>query len=287
MRANIKSEVEGMYLEYETFGDKSKPAVLLIMGLAVQMLAWREHFCEALAAKGFYVIRFDNRDIGLSKHFDELGPPPLIRRVVFNALCGRWFKIGTPYGLEDMAKDSFGLLTALGIEKAHVVGASMGGMIAQTMAIMDPNRVLSLCSIMSTTGARNLPDGETKVRLMLLKKPGPTHEDRVKRTIEVITMISSPQEPSDDLPGYAERVISRSYHPEGATRQMNAIIAQEDRTEQLGKLKMPCVVIHGRGDRLVPVAHGEATAAAIGGDVGLVIIDNMGHVVVQKFTETI
>lgn len=112
-------------------------------------------------------------------------------------------------------------------------------------------------------------------------------QDRVKRTIEAITMISSPQEPSDDLPGYAERVISRSYHPEGATRQMNAIIAQEDRTEQLGKLKMPCVVIHGRGDRLVPVAHGEATAAAIGGDVGLVIIDNMGHVVVQKFTETV
>ncbi|GMH95430.1 hypothetical protein TL16_g13156 [Triparma laevis f. inornata] len=251
------------------------------------MLAWRERFCEDLAAKGFYVIRFDNRDIGLSKHFDELGPPPLVRRVIFNAICGRWFKIGTPYGLEDMARDSFGLLTALGFEKAHLVGASMGGMIAQTMAIMDPDRVLSLCSIMSTTGARNLPDGETKVRMMLLKKPGPTHEDRVNRTIDAITMISSPQLPSADLASYAERVITRSYHPEGATRQMNAIIAQADRSKDLGGLKMPCVVIHGRGDRLVPVAHGEATAAAIGGDVGLVIVDNMGHVVVQRFNETV
>jgi len=251
------------------------------------MLAWREKFCEDLAAKGFYVIRFDNRDIGLSKHFDELGSPPLVRRVLFNMFCGRWFKVGTPYGLEDMARDSFGLLSALGIEKAHLVGASMGGTIAQTMAIMDPARVLSLCSIMSTTGARNLPDGDTRVRLMLLKKPGPTHEDRVKRTIDAITMISAPQEPSADLASYAERVVSRSYHPEGATRQMNAIIAQNDRTKDLGGLKMPCVVIHGKKDPLVPVQHGEATAAAIGGDVGLVVIENMGHVIVQKFNDIV
>lgn len=146
-----------------------------------QMLAWREDFCSKLASSGFYVIRFDNRDIGLSKHFDHLGSPPLVRRVLLNLFCGRFCRVGTPYSLSDMARDSFGLLTALGIDKSHVAGCSMGGMIGQTMAIMCPERVLSLASIMSTTGARNLPDGDLEVRLMLLKKPGPTHEDRVNR----------------------------------------------------------------------------------------------------------
>ncbi|GMI37837.1 hypothetical protein TrCOL_g7945 [Triparma columacea] len=288
VRADIESTVEGMYLEYDTFGDPSDPAFLLVMGLSVQMLAWREEFCEKLASHGYYVIRFDNRDIGLSKHFDHLGPPPLIRRVIYNLLFGRFSKIGTPYTLDDMARDSFGLLTHLGIEKAHIAGCSMGGMICQTMALMSPERVLSLASIMSTTGARNLPDGDLDVRLMLLKRPGPTHEDRVARTVDAINMISRPQTPDPtDLSYYADRVVSRCWHPVGGARQMNAILAQDDRTSSLGGLEMPCVVVHGGGDTLVPVEHGRATAKAIGGDVGLVVIERMGHAISKKFYDVV
>jgi pimeloyl-ACP methyl ester carboxylesterase len=265
------------------FGSPKDPPLLLVMGLATQMLAWKESFCEMLAAKGFYVIRYDNRDIGLSKHFDELGPPPLLRRIAFNMLFGRFCKSASPYTLNDMSLDAVHLLDALKIPAAHVCGASMGGMIGQTMAISHPDRVLSLCSIMSTTGSRNLPEGDLAVRLGIMKKPeNDSHEARVKDGMRKIRMIAAPGQVGDDLEEYVDKVMKRSYHPVGAMRQINAIMVQADRTEALREIAMPSLIVHGRGDKLVKLACGEATAAAIGGDVRLLIVEGMGHVILSK-----
>jgi pimeloyl-ACP methyl ester carboxylesterase len=285
MRADLG---DNNFVEYDTFGNPEDPCVLLVMGLSAQMLAWRESFCSMLAQKKFFVVRFDNRDSGLSRNWaQEHGSPPLIRRVLFNAVLGRWFKIDTPYTLKDMGNDAFSLLTYLKIDAAHLVGVSMGGMIAQTMALENPTRVLSLCSIMSTTGARNLPSGSLSVRLRLLKKPkSSSHEDRKVDMIDRLTLICLPATPSEDLPEYVDTVIRRGpYDPSATTRQLNAIIAQEDRTAALGSLPalMPCLVIHGTGDSLVPLACGEATARALGGTSRLYKIEGMGHTIVRKF----
>ena len=192
----------------------------------------------------------------------------------------------TPYTLNDMAQDSLLLLDSLNIPKAHLVGASMGGMIAQTLALSHPDRILSLTSIMSTTGNPRLPDGDASVRIGIMKKPkSESMEDMVADMEAKITMICHPQKPSGDLKGYCERVLTRSYHPVGAARQMNAILVPENRTEQLKELgpKMPCLIVHGAQDSLVPLAHGLATADAIGGDRKVLVIQEMGHVMVGKF----
>mmetsp|Transcript_24538 Transcript_24538/g.48765 ORF Transcript_24538/g.48765 Transcript_24538/m.48765 type:complete len:314 (-) Transcript_24538:9-950(-) len=275
------------YLEYETFGSSSDPCVLLIMGLAVQMLAWRDEFCSLLASAGFYVVRFDNRDVGLSRHYDELGAPPLLRRIVLRKILGGYYQPASDYTLSDMASDSFGLLDFLGVPAAHVVGASMGGMIAQTMALSRPERVLSLTSIMSTTGALDLPEGELSVRLQLLKRPRPNFEDRVQHVINTLTMIAHPQSLSPSIRDYAERVIRRCFYPEGVGRQLNAIISQPDRSSSLGSLTMPVLVVHGSGDRLVPLEHGLATARAVGAGAVMKTVEGMGHVIVERFYEEV
>jgi pimeloyl-ACP methyl ester carboxylesterase len=240
-----------------------------------------------IVAKGYFVVRFDNRDIGLSRHYDHLGPPPLIRRILYKFFLGRFSSPATPYTLNDMAADAFGLLDFLKVKAAHVIGASMGGMIAQTMALEEPTRVLSLCSIMSTTNAVNLPEGELKVRLMLLRKPGVSHEDKVKDMTEKLRAIAHPADLGPDLAEYVDTVIKRSWHPVGSARQINAIMAADDRTEALRSLTMPALILHGRGDRLVPLACGEATAAAIGGDARLHVIEGMGHSLPKQFYKEI
>jgi pimeloyl-ACP methyl ester carboxylesterase len=282
----MRAELSGTFVEYDTVGSASNPCVLLIMGLGGSMIAWREKFCEMLADRSFFVVRFDNRDAGLSKHWDELGAPPIMRRALALTLLGRLCpKLASPYTLGDMATDAFELLDYLKIERAHLVGVSMGGMIAQTMALDKPERVASICSMSSTTGARNLGDGEPYVRLHLLKSPKSTsEEDRVAHSLNTISLISHPAPLDDDTPEYALNAIRRNpAKPNSFARQLNAIIAQPDRTSYLSSMTMPCIVIHGEGDRLVPLEHGEATARAMGGEVKKVVVKGMGHVMMRAF----
>ena len=255
---------------YETFGDPHDPALLLVMGLATQMLGWHEDFCAQLAERGFFVIRYDNRDVGRSSRIH--GRPPTLRQLLTRD------KRAAQYTLEDMAADGAGLLDALGIERAHVVGASMGGMIAQTFAIRFPQRTLSLASIMSNTGARI--SGQPALKLYpILAKPAPRdREGYVERTMRVFKAIGSPGFERDlgELREVAERSYERGHDPAGAGRQLAAILASGDRTPLLRTITVPTVVIHGTADRLVRPSGGRATARAIPG-ARLVTIEGMAH----------
>jgi pimeloyl-ACP methyl ester carboxylesterase len=255
---------------YETFGDPSDPAMLLIMGLATQMLAWHEAFCEELAGRGFHVVRFDNRDVGRSQAMD--GPAPTLRQLLTRD------RRAAAYTLEDMAGDAVGLLDHLGVEHAHIVGASMGGMIAQTVAIRHPERVRSLASIMSNTGS--LWNGQPSPRIypVLLRRPGRGREGYVEHTVWAFEQIGSPGFPrsEEDLRALAEVSYDRGLNPAGSGRQLAAIIAAPDRTPDLQQLDMPTVVIHGTADKLVAPSGGRATARAIPG-ARLLMIEGMGH----------
>jgi pimeloyl-ACP methyl ester carboxylesterase len=255
---------------YETFGDPADPAMLLIMGLGTQMLAWHEEFCEQLAGRGFFVIRHDNRDIGRSSRLRHLGTPPLwkiVRRDRHPA-----------YSLADMAADSVGVLDDLGIRRAHVVGASMGGMIAQTIAIRFPHRVLSLVSIMSNTGS--FWTGQPAMGMYaLLLKPAPKDRDAyIEHGVELFTKIGGAgYEPDvEDLRDIAARSFDRGHDAAGPLRQLHAIVADRNREAQLRRLRVPTTVIHGADDKLVRPSGGRATAKAIPG-ARLVEIEGMGH----------
>ncbi len=255
---------------FETFGDPSDPATLLIMGLGTQMLAWHEDFCAQLAARGFFVIRHDNRDIGRSSNLRQLGAPKLWQIMARNRRSA--------YTLTDMAADSVGVLDHLGIERAHVVGASMGGMIAQTIAIRFPPRVLSLVSIMSNTG--NVWTGQPALTMYgVLLKPAPREREAyVQRAVDVFSRIGGKGFAPDveDLRDIAGRSYERGVNPAGSLRQLHAIVADRDRTPQLRRLRVPTTVIHGGDDRLVRPSGGRATAKAVP-DARLVMIDGMGH----------
>jgi pimeloyl-ACP methyl ester carboxylesterase len=255
---------------YETFGDPADPAMLLVMGLATQMVGWPDEFCEQLAARGYHVIRFDNRDIGRSSKMDF--PVPTARQLLLRD------KRAARYTLEHMAADGIGLLDHLGIDHAHVVGVSMGGMIAQTMAARHPERVLSLASIISNTGSRWSGQPSPRMYPLLLKKPPRDRAAYVRHAVELFKKIGSQGFPidEDELRRTAERSFDRGLNPAGSTRQLAAIIASGDRTPLLRTITVPTVVIHGRKDRLVPASGGRATAKAIPG-ARLVIIDGMGH----------
>jgi pimeloyl-ACP methyl ester carboxylesterase len=256
---------------YETFGDPSDPAMLLVMGLSTQMIGWPDEFCEQLAGRGYHVVRFDNRDIGRSTQLKDLGVPTVKQLLLRDKSAAR-------YTLEHMAADGIGLLDHLEIERAHVVGVSMGGMIAQTMAARHPERVLSLASIISNTGSRWSGQPSPRMYPLLLKKPPRDREGYVRHTVDVFTKIGSQGFPidQDELRRTAERSFDRGLNPAGSTRQLAAIIASGDRTPLLRTITVPTVVIHGRKDRLVPTSGGRATAKAIPG-ARLVIIDGMGH----------
>jgi pimeloyl-ACP methyl ester carboxylesterase len=255
---------------YETFGDASDPALLLIMGLGTQMVAWHDGFCEQLADKGFFVIRHDNRDIGRSTHLDD-APVPSLRQLLARSTR-------SAYTLAEMAHDSVGVLDALGIEQAHIVGASMGGMIAQTVAIRHPERALSLVSIMSNTGS--FWSGQPALSLYtVLLKPAPREREAfIQHAVDMFTRIGGSGYEADveDLHAIASKSYDRGHDPRGSLRQLAAIVADRDRSPALRRLMLPVTVIHGAEDKLVRPSGGRATAKAIPG-ARLVEIPGMGH----------
>jgi pimeloyl-ACP methyl ester carboxylesterase len=267
----------GIDIEYESFGREGDPLVLLIMGFAAQLIFWPERLCEGLAAKGFRVVRFDNRDIGKSTHLTDRAPPDLAKL---------WEKVSSggepevPYSLSDMADDAVGLLDALGAERAHIVGASMGGMIAQLVAINRPDRTKSLTSIMSTTGRRDLPPGDRDTLALLTKPPKSLRrEDLIENGILVRHALAGPgfRESEADIHAFLERVVDRApYDPHGSARQLAAIVAAPPRNELLKSVRCPALVLHGDSDPLLRVAAAEDTAASIPG-AELVVVPGMGH----------
>jgi pimeloyl-ACP methyl ester carboxylesterase len=261
----------GIELAYQEMGDPGGEPLLLVMGLATQMIAWDEEFCSMLADRGFRVVRFDNRDIGRSTKIRSAGVPGRIDMVI-----GR--RASAPYLLSDMAEDTFGLMDHLGIDSAHVAGASMGGMIVQTMAIEQPRRVRSLVSIMSTTGSRRVGHPSYKTLGLLLGKPPAEREAAVERVVKTFRVIGSPGYPFEEerIRDIAGRSFDRGHSEAGVARQLHAITASGDRTPALRKLSLPAEVIHGKSDRLVNPSGGRATAKAIPG-ARLTMIDGMGH----------
>jgi pimeloyl-ACP methyl ester carboxylesterase len=256
---------------YERFGDPANPALLLVMGLGTQMLGWDEELCAILAERGFHVVRFDNRDIGRSTKLSHLAPPTLRQLVLRD-------RRAAGYTLADMADDAVGLLDHLGIERAHVVGASMGGMIAQMIAIRHPGRVISLVSIMSNTGARLTGQPALRVLPIFLKRAPRTREGYIEHTVRLFEAIGSPGFERDEehfrtMLGLA---YDRGIDPAGSARQLAAILADGDRAPQLRRLDVPALVIHGTADRLVHPSGGRATAKAIPG-ARLLLIKGMGH----------
>jgi pimeloyl-ACP methyl ester carboxylesterase len=255
----------------ERFGDPDTPPVLLVMGLATQMLGWPDEFCSALVARGLHVIRFDNRDVGLSTHLHDASPPD-----VMAALSGD--SSSATYTLSDMAADSVGLLDALALDSAHLVGASMGGMIAQTIAIEHPDRVRSLTSIMSTTGDDTVGQATQEALGVLLSAPATSRQEAVERTVSIFRVIGSPGFELDEaeLRERAGLAYDRGDDPLGVARQLLAIVASGDRTASLRLVNVPTLVIHGAADPLVDMSGGRATAAAVP-EAALVVLDGMGH----------
>jgi pimeloyl-ACP methyl ester carboxylesterase len=260
----------GVTLCYETFGDPDDTPILLIMGLATQMIAWHEDFCEELAGRGFYVVRFDNRDIGLSTHFGFR--PPTVGQMLRRRVAPQ------QYSLSDMAEDAAVLLRELGIAPAHVVGASMGGMIGQLLAAEHPEVVRSLTSIMSTTGSRWHGQPAFSVYRYLLRPPPRDRDGYIQRSAEVFGLVGSTGFERDEqyVRERAGRSFDRGFDVRAGGRQLGAIVASGDRTKVLGRIKAPTLVIHGTVDKMVRPSGGKATAKAIPG-ARLMMIDGMGH----------
>ncbi|MBR1218501.1 alpha/beta hydrolase [Bradyrhizobium sp. U87765 SZCCT0131] len=271
------ASVEGLELAYDERGPVSGPAVLLIMGLGTQMIAWPENFCNQLADAGYRVIRFDNRDIGLSTKLVE-APRVRLASMLFKTVLGR--KIDAPYTLDDMAADAVGLLDALDIEDAHIVGASMGGMIAQIVAARYPERTRSLVSIMSSSGDRKLPRPKPRVNAVMFgRRPNAENREQLVRYgMKLFRTIGSPAYPTppEVLRQKVEAAVDRSYYPLGAVRQLAAIMASGSRVDLLETITAPTLVLHGADDPLVPVEGGIDTAAHVRG-ARLKIIPGMGH----------
>ena len=265
----------GIQIEYDTFGDSSCPALLLVAGGGAQMIFWDVEFCELLAKKGYFVIRFDNRDSGFSTKFEEAGIPDF-QGVIKAAMEGK--PVESAYSLDDMADDAVGLLNALGIEKAHICGVSMGGMIAQVISYRHPKHVLSLTSIMSSTGNPDLPQAKPETIAAVL---APAPEERgayVEHNMNIWRKIWSPGFPFEEKRArtFLENSYDRSYYPQGMARQNIALIANGDRRPSLSSLKVPTLAIHGADDPLIPVEGGKDTARMIPG-ASLLIIHGMGH----------
>ncbi|MFC1868938.1 alpha/beta fold hydrolase [Thermodesulfobacteriota bacterium] len=260
----------GIQIEYDTFGEKSSPPLLLVMGLSAQLTDWDEDFCKQLAGKGLFVIRFDNRDVGLSTKFEDAGIPDLMA-----AMGGEDFQ--APYSLDDMADDAMGLLDALNIEKAHICGVSMGAIITQVIGYRHPSRVLSLIPIMGTTGSRGLPQGKPEA-LEVIVTPAPKEREAY---IEYSVMRwrifwGSLDFDEETIRERAAVSYDRAFYPQGIARQYAAIITNGSRRRRLASITSPTLVIHGSEDPLLPVEHGKDTAEAIP-NAEMLIIDGMGH----------
>ncbi|MCS0632280.1 alpha/beta fold hydrolase [Telluria mixta] len=267
----------GIRIAFDTAGDPKSVPLLLISGLGLQLTAWPDEFVEGLVELGFYVIRFDNRDSGLSTKFEHAGTPSLTLAWLKSLLR---LPLKPPYRLEDMADDAIGVLSALGVARAHIVGMSMGGMVGQLMAAKFPSRVLSLTSIMSSSGRRGLPGPTQTARRALLRRPrGAADIDTaIDYNVQLLQAIGSPSYPTPEkhLRRRVARALRRNCCPGGVVRQMLAVTACGDRTPQLQTIVAPTLVIHGAADPLVPLACGVDTAQAIPG-ARLEVIEGMGH----------
>jgi len=270
-----KAEANGIEIEYDTFGPASGRPLLLICGFGTQMVNWSEDLCGELVKRGHYVIRFDNRDIGLSTKLDQAGKPNLME-IMGSAM--REEKPIVPYTFDDMADDSVGLLDVLGITRAHVCGVSMGAMIAQVIAIRHPSRVASLISIYGSTGNPELPQGKPEALAAVLAPSPREREAAIEHSVKVFRIISGPGFPFDEtwVRALMAQSYDRSFYPPGLYRQMAAILAGGNRKPALASVTAPTLVIHGADDPLVPVECGKDTAAAIPG-AELLIIEGMGH----------
>lgn len=286
----MKVDANGIRIEVDDQGPRDGPVVLLIMGLGMQLIAWPQAMVQMLVQQGFRVVRFDNRDIGLSQGFDHLGVPNMAVAGLRHALH---LPVHSPYSLADMARDALGVLDALDIGKAHVCGASMGGMIAQHLAAMAPARVASLTLMMTTSGSRHLPQPSWRVRLALMSRPMGTGTDAaVDWILRVLQVIGSPEYPGDPeaLRTRALASVQRAWHPAGSARQLLAVVADGDRSALLPHLQAPTLVIHGADDPLVPLACGEDLARRIEGAT-TDFIPGMGHdlpeALLQRFAQGI
>ncbi len=268
-------DANGVRLAYDDFGNANDPAILLIMGMATQMTAWPLSFCRGLADRGFYVVRYDNRDVGLSEKMLTARIPSTLD-MMLKAGINRPLKVS--YKLDDMATDALELMNALNLNQAHVVGVSMGGMIGQVLTAKHSSRVCSLTSIMSSSGAPNLPRASKKVTRALLKRYLGLVKPGLKSTIAFQRLIGSPGFPQsdDELNEKVRAAFQRGFYPPGFARHMAAIMASGSRVELLKAIKAPSLVIHGRDDVLVPLACGVDTARQIP-NAALKIIDGMGH----------
>jgi pimeloyl-ACP methyl ester carboxylesterase len=265
----------GIQIEYDTFGSSRGEPILLVMGLGAQMLLWDEEFCQRLADRGHFVIRFDNRDVGLSTWFDAHGVPN-IPQLMQDVQSGK--APSTAYSLDDMADDAVGLCDALSLARAHFVGASMGGMIAQTIAYRHAPRVASLTSIMSSTGSPSVPQAKPEVVGRLMMPPPATRQAAIDQSVETWKVISGKGYPFDEA-AVRERtglLYDRANHPQGQARQLAAIMAHGDRSPRLTGVRAPTLVIHGEDDPLVPVEGGKHTHASIPGSE-ILLVPGMGH----------
>ena len=270
-----RASANGIELEYETFGDPGAQPLVLISGLATQMISWHETFCELLASRGFFVIRFDNRDVGLSTWMDAAGPPDIAA-----AFQGE----GHPaYQLDDMADDVAGLLDSLGIPAAHLVGASMGGFIAQLVAINHPERVLSLTSIMSGPGGSDEVAPTPEGAAVLVAPPPPTREGRIELAMTIHRTLAGAGDQLEDSVerARAERSIDRAYYPMGVGRQLVAIMVAGSRLERLKLVRVPTLVVHGTDDVLVPIENGRLVAGVVPG-ARYLEVQGMGHDIPER-----
>jgi pimeloyl-ACP methyl ester carboxylesterase len=266
-----RAHANGIEIEYETFGSPSDPALLLIMGLGMQMTGWQPEFCQRLADRGFRVIRFDNRDAGLSTHLDS-APVPNLGAVLTGDSSA------VTYLLADLADDAVGLLDALGIGTAHVAGASMGGMIVQELLMRHPDRLLSACSIMATTGSPDVGHPSPDAAAMLLTAPPRTREEAIEQGVAAWRLLQSPAYPTPEsvIREQEAAFYDRCHYPDGSVRQLAAILCSPERTQGLKDVETPTLVLHGEADPLINVSGGRATAAAIPGAI-LRTYPGMGH----------
>lgn len=272
---------DGIELCYQTFGDPDAEPLLLVMGLGGPMTWWDDRLCRLLAERGFYVVRYDNRDIGRSTRMTGR----VTRGTLVRAFAGA--PVRAPYSISDLARDAAGLLDHLGLASAHVVGVSMGGMIAQTLAVEAPSRVRSLTSIMSTTGKRTVGWQHPALLPSFLSRRGTSREEYVVASVAMARLIGSPAypEPESDARRRGEDTFDRGTNPAGVLRQMVAVLTQPNRAARLRGVRVPTLVIHGLSDRMVHVSGGRATAAAVPGSE-LLLIDGMGHDLPQELFET-
>jgi pimeloyl-ACP methyl ester carboxylesterase len=270
-----KVDANGIQIEYETFGESNSRPLLLIMGFAGQLIFWDEKLCEQLAQQGHYVIRFDNRDVGLSAKIEEAGVPDVMKAIEAMMLGET---VAPPYTIEDMAEDTVGLLDALGIEKAHICGISMGGMIGQTIAINYPQRILSLISIYSRMGDPEDPQPKPEAFEVLITPLPEERKESIEHAVKAFRVIAGPGFSFDEE--WHRKIVAQAYdrahYPQGLARQLVAILAQKNRKPALSSVSVPTLVIHGADDPLVQVECGKNTAATIP-NAELLIIDGMGH----------